>query len=326
MLIINRPHTDPYFNIAAEEYLLKTVERSCFMLWQNEPCVVVGKHQNALAEINYPFVRENKIPVIRRISGGGTVFHDPGNLNFTFISQGEQEKLVNFRKFIDPIVTALRNLGVRAEFSGKSDIRVNGLKISGNAAHVYKNRVLHHGTLLFSSELSKLEQVLSITTGKFQDKGVKSVRSTVGNIIEFLDRRITAEEFRDLVFQKIVQTMSPVEFHDLTKEDVEAIRSLVDHKYSSWDWNYGYSPDYSLLHSVMYGSVKWALDLNVKKGIISGAILSENGSAFSENQSFEKLLKGKKHNFAGLDDFIRGNRSLFVSMGLTPELILNLLF
>ena len=129
MLIINRPQTDPYFNIAAEEYLLKQMEEDCFMLWQNQPSIIIGKHQNSLAEINYNFVKENNIPVVRRISGGGTVFHDLGNLNFTFISKGEKEKLVNFKKFTQPIIEVLNQMGVPARFEGKNDLRVSGLKI-----------------------------------------------------------------------------------------------------------------------------------------------------------------------------------------------------
>jgi lipoate---protein ligase len=327
MLIINRPQTDPYFNIAAEEYLLKNMEKNCFMLWQNESCVVVGKHQNTLAEINYQLVSENKIPVIRRISGGGTVFHDTGNLNFTFISKGEREKLVNFRKFIDPVVTVLDQLGVPAEFSGKSDIRVNGLKISGNSEHVYHDRVLHHGTLLFSTELSRLEQVLKVSPDKFRDKGVKSLRSTVGNIAEFLDKRITVEEFKHLLLYQMMQTMNTVEFRDLTKEEIAAIRVLADQKYSSWEWNFGYSPDYRLFQTVVdEKKVKWAVDIEVKKGIITDITLFKDELHFESNQFIAKLLKSKKHKFADLNDFVRENQIQFISMGLTPEVVLNLLF
>jgi len=176
MLIVNRPHTDPWFNIAAEEYFLKNFQEDIFMLWQNEASIIVGKHQNTLAEINYPYVKENGIPVIRRISGGGTVFHDLGNLNFTFIQNGEKGKLVDFRKFTDPILAVLNKMGVPAVFEGKNDLRVDGLKISGNAEHVFKNRVLHHGTLLFSSVLNDLGKALKVKTDRFTDKAVKSIR------------------------------------------------------------------------------------------------------------------------------------------------------
>jgi lipoate---protein ligase len=326
MLIINRPDTNPYFNLAAEEYLLKTVTRDCFMLWQNDPCIIVGKHQNALAEINFRYVMENRIPVIRRISGGGTVYHDPGNLNFTFIAQGVREKLVNFRKFTEPVVEALRKLGVPAEFSGKSDICVNGLKVSGNAEHVYQNKVLHHGTLLFSSELSKLADALYVTVDKFHDKGVRSTRSHVTNISDFQDKKVTVEEFRKMVVHQISKAKEKVEYQDLSQTDTEAIQELAEKKYGSWEWNYGYSPDYQLFHSVMVGKVKWTVDLMVQKGIITGITLSRNESLWLENQSFEKLLIGKKHKFAELDALFRNNQSRIIGWRLTPEIILNLLF
>jgi lipoate---protein ligase len=326
MRIINRPHTNPYFNIAAEEYLLKNMEKDCFMLWQNEPCIVVGKHQNTLAEINHRFVRENKIPVIRRISGGGTVFHDAGNLNFTFISEGAPEKLVNYRKFVDPVVAVLNDLGIPAQFSGKSDIRVNGLKISGNSEHVFKNKVLHHGTLLFSSELSRLELALKIPDTIFYDKGVKSARTAVGNIVDFLESKISIREFKELVLQRLIKTMTDVEFYDLSAQDNAAIQKQADEKYKSWEWNYGYSPDYQLRNSVMAGKEKWTIVLRVQKGLITELEIFNNDSRCIENQLFEELLIGKKYKFAELNGFINENQSKLVLMGLTSELVLNLLF
>jgi lipoate---protein ligase len=160
MLCIYNPSTEPYFNMAAEEYLLKNFSANIFMLWRNDNAVVVGKHQNSLAEINHDFVQQNNIKVVRRLSGGGTVFHDLGNLNFTFITNGEGEELVNFRKFTQPILEVLLQLGVHAKFEGRNDLTINGLKFSGNAEHVFKKRTLHHGTLLFSSKISDLTQAL----------------------------------------------------------------------------------------------------------------------------------------------------------------------
>ena len=156
MICIADHRTDPYFNLAAEEYLLKSKNEDYFMLWRNEPSIVVGKHQNALAEIDLLYAREKGFKVARRISGGGTVFHDLGNLNFSFISNGEEGKLINYRKYATPIVEVLGMLGIEATFSKRDDILIEGMKISGNASHVYKQRVLHHGTLLFSSDLSDL--------------------------------------------------------------------------------------------------------------------------------------------------------------------------
>jgi len=187
MLCIENNHTDPYFNLAVEEYLLRNFGEDCFMLWRNKASIIVGKHQNALAEINYDYVKENNIDVIRRLSGGGTVFHDLGNLNFTFIQNvNKNENIVDFKRYIEPIVKVLQQQGVNAKHEGRNDIMIGGRKVSGNAEHVFKKRVLHHGTLLFSSEISNLSKALKVNPLLYQDKGVKSVKSRVANINQFL--------------------------------------------------------------------------------------------------------------------------------------------
>jgi len=187
--------TDPYFNMATEEYFLKNFEEDFFCLYINRPSVIVGKHQNTMAEINVPYVMENNIPVIRRLSGGGTVFHDLGNLNFCFIQQGKPGYLVDFKKFSQPILDVLQKLEINAWLRGKSDLVIDNKKFSGNAEHVYKNKVLHHGTLLFSSELSQLNEAIKADWGKFTDKAVRSNRSQVTNIAEHLKIPLTLEVF-----------------------------------------------------------------------------------------------------------------------------------
>ncbi len=287
MLIVNRPQTDPYFNIAAEEYLLKTVAEDCFMVWRNDVSIIVGKHQNALAEINYPFVKEHHIPVIRRISGGGTVFHDPGNLNFSFIAQGEREKLVDYRKFTDPIITVLNQLGVPARFEGKNDIKVNGLKISGNAEHVYKNRVLHHGTLLFSSDLGLLKKALKADSERFSDKAIKSVKSKVSNISDFLNEPISIADFSGLILQYLKNANNNSRFYSLTSSDVSSIQQLVNEKYTTWKWNFGYSPQYELENSIKIGREQIQSRIEVK----NGQIINVDFSASINKQKFLNLVK-----------------------------------
>ena len=156
MICIHLKNTNPFYCLAAEEYLLKNFDDDIFMLWQSKDTVVLGKHQNALAEINYPFVRANNVTVARRISGGGTVFHDAGNVNFAFIKNVKSPAEISFKQFTQPVVEALALLGIEATSSGRNDLLIEGLKISGNAEHVFKNRVLHHGTLLFNSDLENL--------------------------------------------------------------------------------------------------------------------------------------------------------------------------
>lgn len=291
MLVVNRPHTNPWFNIAAEEYLLKNMTENCFMLWQNEPAVIVGKHQNTMAEINHRYVKENDLPVIRRISGGGTVFHDLGNLNFSFIQAGERTKLVDFRKFVQPIINVLIDLGVSARFEGKNDIRVNGLKISGNAEHVYKNKVLHHGTLLFESELGKLNNAIKASEENYTDKAVKSVRSTVANISDYLNRKISISEFKKEIIDYIFKNYKDVQFYDLSLEDIRKIEVLSDEKYKTWKWNYAYSPKFVMRKWVMYSGINVEIEMEIKDGIIQAFFPKTVEPKLEE---LRRLLKGQK--------------------------------
>ncbi|HPX06156.1 MAG TPA: lipoate--protein ligase family protein, partial [Tenuifilaceae bacterium] len=223
MLCIKHPNTDPQFNLAAEEHVLKSFTDDVFMLWRNEPSVIVGKHQNTLAEINLDFIREKQVKVVRRLSGGGAVFHDLGNLNFTFIMNGDEGNLVDFRKFTKPILDVLLKLGIEAKFEGRNDLTIEGKKFSGNAEHVYKNRVLHHGTLLFSSQMADLSEALKVNPLKYQDKAVKSVRSRVTNISEHLKQQMDVEAFRDLIMQHIVEVYPDCVAYDYSTDDLNKI-------------------------------------------------------------------------------------------------------
>ena len=268
MLIIDRPQTDPYFNLAAEEYLLKQLDEDCFMVWVNEASVIVGKHQNAFAEINQEYVEQENIPVIRRISGGGTVFHDPGNLNFSFIRQGDREKLVDFRRFTQPIIDFLATLGVPAEFAGKNDIRVNGLKISGNAEHVFRNKVLHHGTLLFNAKLGQLNSSIRGREDRFRDKAVKSVRSTVENISSFLDEPRSIDSFRSELQLFVQMQFAGARLYSFSQQDIESIESLATEKYRTWKWNFGYSPAFVYKKRTDFNGKTLDIQIQVKQGLI----------------------------------------------------------
>jgi lipoate-protein ligase A len=268
VLCIHHKGTDPYYSLAIEEYLLKNFQEDVFMLWKSEPSIVVGKHQNALAEINHQYIQKKGIKVARRLSGGGTVFHDPGNLNFTFIQNVERIDHVNFKTFTFPIVDALKQLGLEATTSGRNDLLIYDKKISGNAEHVFKKRVLHHGTLLFDSKLDHLKQALKVDLSRFKDKSVQSNRSIVTNISEHLQEKITIDEFADFLFENISGSYSEKQEYQFSDADKSTIQKLRDEKYFQWEWIYGYSPKYVYSNSISVSTGKLDFSIWVEKGII----------------------------------------------------------
>jgi lipoate-protein ligase A len=293
MLIIYRRETNPFFNIAAEEYLLKNFREDIFTIWIDEPSVVVGKHQNTLAEINYPYIRQENIPVIRRLTGGGTVYHDHGNLNYSLITTGEPGKLVDYRKYTLPVIQFLASLGLKAEFQGKSNLVVNGKKFSGNSAHVYRNRVVHHGTILFSTDLYRLHQALHREKNIYRDKAVQSVRADVTNLKEHLPEIRSIDQFAGEFQDFFMNNLPGTSIYTLEPDDLAEIYKLADTKYRSWEWNYGYSPDYEVSNSFHMIGQMWNVELKVSKGIITGFRLWNEGETFAADLG--ELLAGTPH-------------------------------
>ena len=284
------PTQSPYFNLATEEYLLTQTQEEVFMLWQNANAIIIGRHQNTLAEINQPFVEENKIVVARRLTGGGAVFHDLGNLNFSFIRNiAPEEKEINFVKFLQPIVDALQSLGVPAAFSGRNDLVVHDKKISGNAMVYYGNRVLEHGTLLFSTVQHNLAQALKVDPEKFKDKAVKSVRSRVTNISEHLPQPMTVMEFKDYLMDFILKQQPGTTIEPLTPQEEACIQKRADEKFSTWEWNYGASPKYAIERKVRTKGGTVQIGMDVKNGIISD--LRIYGDFFSKKNPDELVRK-----------------------------------
>jgi lipoate---protein ligase len=301
MLFIDNPYFDPYFNIAAEEYFLKYLNKEIVMLWRSSPSIIVGKHQNTLAEINLPWVLKNNIPVIRRLSGGGTVFHDPGNINFTFIREVDKEKMVDFKSHTLPVIEFLHSLGVDARFEGKNDLRVNGLKISGNAEHIHRNKVLHHGTLLFDSDLEQLNEAIKAKEFKFNGKAIKSVRSKVVNVGSLLKRKLTCDdflfEFKKFFFDRYPQ----MEEYQLQDDDIRVIDRIKESKYLNWEWNYGYSPVYVFNNSEEINSERIEIQIKVKKGVCESVDISVNGRVLGRAHPVISSLKGVPHNPQSID-------------------------
>lgn len=249
--IDNKGITDPRINLAIEEFALRelTDEGELLLFYINEPSIIIGKNQNTIEEINAPYVEEHGIHVVRRLSGGGAVYHDLGNLNFSFITRDDGQSFHNYRKFTEPVVQALRELGVEAELTGRNDIQVGERKISGNAQYATKGRMFSHGTLMFNSDLDRVTAALRVKAAKIESKGIKSVRSRVANISEFLKEPMTVDAFREHLLRSIFRGQDPIPEYRLTDEDWRKIEAIADSRYRKWEWNFGQSPPSNVIKS-----------------------------------------------------------------------------
>jgi lipoate-protein ligase A len=273
------------------------------MVWTSVPSILIGKHQNTFSEINVPYVEENQIPVVRRMSGGGTVFCDRGNMNFTFI-EDNLSGFIDFIKFTKPILEYLNTLNVPAEFSGRNDLVIEGKKFSGNAQYKIRNCVVHHGTLLFDASLSHLSNALTPKKEKFIDKSVKSVASRVTNIASHMDQIMTVESFREGLYAYIKNSTPDSEYYELTMEDIDEIQVLVDSKYETWDWNFGKSPKYTYVQSGKFLGGFVEIGMDVSQGIITRIKLQGD---FFGNQPIEDLevaITGLKHNIRDMTELL----------------------
>ncbi len=301
MLCIKHHSTDPYFNIATDEYIFKTIKEDCFMLWRNDNAIIVGKHQNTLAEINTDYVEKQGIKVVRRLSGGGAVYHDLGNLNFSFTRTGEESNLVDFKRYTLPIIEVLQNLGVDAKFEGRNDLTIDGKKFSGNAEHVFKNKVLHHGTLLFSSEMKNVSGGLKVSPLKYKDRAIKSIPKRVTNITEHLKELLSLDAFTDKIMDHILATFDDAKLYEFTAEDNAAIQKLRDEKYATWEWNFGHSPSYNFKQGVKTSGGVIEMNLDVKKGFIEAAKIEGDFFHINDIDTVEKALVGCAHDKKAID-------------------------
>ena len=294
---ISKTH-DTAFNIALEEYCFKQLkdEDEIFLLWINEPSIIVGKYQNTIEEINTEYTREKGIHVIRRISGGGAVYHDLNNLNYTIISNRDKgQEGCNFKEFSKPIIETLAELGVKAEFTGRNDLEIDGQKFCGNAQAYIKDRVMHHGCLLFNVDFSALGNALKVSKDKIESKGVKSVRSRVTNILPHLKTPITVEEFGDKIMEYMKKQYPDMKEYVFSKEELDYIAKRAEIK-RSWEWNYGESPEFNITRGKRFKNGKIQIFATVENSRIKN--IKFYGDFFGKNEDLseiENLLKNVKY-------------------------------
>jgi len=297
LFIDNKGITDPHINLAIEEYALKNLDinETYLLFYINEPSIIIGKNQNTIEEINTEYVESNGIHVVRRLSGGGAVYHDLGNLNFSFITKDDGNSFHNFRKFTEPVVAALKKLGVNAQLSGRNDLEVEGRKISGNAQFSTKGRMFSHGTLMLNSEIENVVSALKVKKDKIESKGIKSVRSRVANISEFLTEKLEISEFRSLLLKNIFEGQEDIPEYVLTVDDWDKINQLSKERYQNWEWNYGKSPKFNLQHSHRFpvGSIDVRLEVN--RGIVDNCKIYGDFFGVGEVNEIEEKLKGIRY-------------------------------
>ena len=296
--IVNNSH-NPAYNVALEAYAFRELlaEDELFILWINEPTIVIGKHQNAIEEINKTYTDEHGIHVVRRLSGGGAVYHDLNNLNYTIISNKSQEGAFDFKTFSQPVIETLADLGVTATFTGRNDLEIDGKKFCGNAQAYYKGRMMHHGCLLFDVDMTVLGNALQVSKDKIESKGVKSVRARVTNILDELPEKMTVEAFSNQLLNKMKESYPDMTEYVFSDDDLKNIQALADQQFGTWDWTYGEAPEYTIKRSVRYPAGKITTYANVEKSVIKGMKLHGDFFGIKDVADIEQALIGLRYEY-----------------------------
>ncbi|MBD2843874.1 lipoate--protein ligase [Paenibacillus sp. IB182496] len=304
LFIDNRGITDAALNLALEEYALYNLplDEPCLLFYINAPSIIVGRNQNTIEEVNSDYVASRGIQVVRRLSGGGAVYHDLGNLNYSILTKDDGQSFHNFARFTKPVTDALNKMGVPAALTGRNDIQVEERKISGNAQFFSKGRIFTHGTLLFDSELTEVANALKVKPIKIASKSTKSVRGRVANISEFLPERMRIEEFRRMLLRELFGCApEEVPVYPMTEHEWEEVRRIADARYRSWDWNYGRSPESNIEHTLKFPSGIIDMRLLVKDGRIEQVRLFGDYFGAHDVAELETLLVGVRYDEAALD-------------------------
>lgn len=303
IFIENEGNHDPRLNLALEEYALRNFspETDYLLFYINEPSIIIGRNQNTLEEINLDYVKENNIHVVRRISGGGAVYHDLGNLNFSFITNHDIKSLHNFKKFTAPVIKVLGTMGVEAELIGRNDILVDGKKISGTAQFSTGKRMISHGTLLLNTDLGEVVHALNVKMSKIESKGHKSVRSRVANISEYLEKPLGIEEFRSLLLKGLYEESEDFETYHLTEDQWKAVHKLKEEKYDTWEWNFGRSPKFNIQRTARFPIGEIDLRIFVEKGHITEFKIFGDFFGKDPVENIEKILTGVRYEYEDIE-------------------------
>lgn len=329
LFIDNKGITDPRINLAIEEYALNNlnVEEGLLLFYINQPSIIIGRNQNTVEEINTDYVEENNIIVVRRLSGGGAVYHDLGNLNFSFLTKDEGDNFQNFKKFTQPVVDALNKMGVNAELSGRNDILAEGKKFSGNAMFSTNGRMFSHGTIMFDANINEVVNALRPKKEKMESKGIKSVRSRVTNIIDLLeDKTITVEDFRLAILHSIFDGEENIRYYDLTEDDWAAIHKISEERYQKWEWNYGKSPKFNTHRTKKFASGFIDIRLEVKKGIIEDIHIFGDFFGVGDMVDVETVLKGIRYDASAIREAIQALDIAKYFGGVTKEEFVQLMY
>lgn len=269
MYLIKNTSNDPYFNMAAEEYFLDHFKENLICLWRNDNTVVIGRNQNAMEEIDSNYVKEHNVSVVRRLSGGGAVFHDLGNVNYTVIEDYCDNLFSNYSHFTKPVCDYLQTLGVNAVLSGRNDLLIDGMKFCGNAQAKRGNRLMHHGCILFAADVNSVSAALTPGKLKLESKSVKSVRSRITNVSSHLPQSMRSQEFLNGLYSYFLHSSGEIQEYQLTKEDRKAIQELADQKYQTWEWTYGQAPAFNARQIKRYEFGTVEVCFNVKEGLLT---------------------------------------------------------
>jgi len=330
LYVDNKGITDPRINLAIEEHILKNLDinESYLLFYVNGPSIIIGRNQNTIEEINTEYVEANDIIVVRRMSGGGAVYHDLGNLNYSFITKDEGNSLQdNFKKFTKPVIDALRKLGANASLMGRNDIEIDGKKVSGTAQYSTGGRMYTHGTLMLQSNLDDVQKALRPKKEKIESKGVKSVRARVGNISDYIDRKMTVDEFKQFILESVFEEDGgEIKEYVLTEKDWEMIHEISRNKYQTWEWNYGKSPKFNIQHSKRFPAGTIDVRFDVEQGIVKGCKIFGDFFGWGEVKDIEEKLTGVRYDKKAFEEALKDVDIKYYFGNIEKEDFINLIY